>query len=180
MAVHTENSIVIAAPMDLVWRRTNDVRAWPELFSEYAAVEVLAEDGPRVRFRLTMHPDEQQRVWSWVSERVTDPATRTVEAQRVEPGPFQFMRIRWTYEQADAGVLMTWIQDFAMRPDAPVDDATMADHINANSEVQMALIKQKLEAEAAAPTEAATRTKAGAGAKAKVPTQAVAPANRVT
>ncbi|MGC9668391.1 SRPBCC family protein [Planosporangium sp. 12N6] len=150
MPGHTENSIVIAAPMDLVWRRTNDVRAWPTLFDEYATAEILEEDGNRVRFRLTMHPDEQQRVWSWVSERVVDPETRTVEARRVEPGPFEYMRIRWTYEQTDDGVLMCWFQDFAMRPDAPVDDAGMVTRINANSAVQLNLIKQKLEAEAEA------------------------------
>jgi aromatase len=154
MPGHTENSILISAPMELVWQRTNDIRAWPSLFSEYAAAEVLEEDGQRVRFRLTMHPDEQQRVWSWVSERVADPATRTVEALRVEPGPFEYMRIRWTYEQTDDGVLMRWVQDFAMRPDAPVDDAGMAARIDANSPVQLKLIKEKLEAEAAAPSSA--------------------------
>jgi aromatase len=154
MPAHTEHSILISAPMELVWRRTNDVRAWPTLFSEYAAAEVLEEDGTRVRFRLTMHPDEQQRVWSWVSERVTDPDTRTVEARRVEPGPFEYMRIHWAYEQTGDGVLMRWVQDFAMRPDAPVDDAGMAARINANSPVQLKLIKEKLEAEAAAPPSA--------------------------
>jgi aromatase len=154
MPGHTENSILIAAPMELVWQRTNDVRAWPALFSEYAAAEVLSEDGGRVRFRLTMHPDEQQRVWSWVSERIADPDTRTVEARRVEPGPFEYMRIRWTYEQTDDGVLMRWFQDFAMRPDAPVNDAGMTARINTNSPVQLKLIKERLETEAAAPTSA--------------------------
>ncbi|GAA1825603.1 polyketide cyclase [Planosporangium flavigriseum] len=154
MPGRTENSIVISAPMELVWQRTNDIRAWPDLFSEYAAAEVLEEDGPRVRFRLTMYPDEQQRVWSWVSERIADPVTRTVEARRVEPGPFEYMRIRWTYEQTDDGVLMRWIQDFAMRPDAPVDDAGMTARINANSPVQLKLIKEKLEADTGASASA--------------------------
>jgi aromatase len=44
-------------------------------------------------------------------------------------------------------VLMRWVQEFEMRPDAPVDDAVMADNLNANSPVQMAVIKAKLEAE---------------------------------
>ncbi|SER90646.1 aromatase [Lentzea xinjiangensis] len=145
MSGHTENEIVIDAPMELVWERTNDVERWPELFSEYASVEVLERDGDRVLFRLTMHPDAAGRVWSWVSERVADRATRTVTARRVETGPFERMHIRWTYEQLDTGVRMRWVQDFAMKPDAPVDDAAMTKHINDNSRVQMALIKRKVE-----------------------------------
>lgn len=145
MTGHTENEIVIAAPMDLVWERTNDVENWPNLFSEYASAEVLERDGDRVVFRLTMHPDADGNEWTWVSERVADPTTRTVTARRITPGPFERMDIRWTYEQLDTGVRMRWVQDFAMKPHAPVDDAAMTRHVNDNSRVQMALIKQKVE-----------------------------------
>ncbi|MGW4114678.1 SRPBCC family protein [Actinosynnema sp. NPDC004786] len=145
MAGHTENEIVIAAPMDLVWERTNDVESWPELFSEYASAQVLERDGHRVVFRLTMHPDERGNQWTWVSERVMDPATRTVTARRLTTGPFERMDIRWTYEPADGGVRMRWVQDFAMKPDAPLDDAAMTRRINENSRVQMSLIKHKVE-----------------------------------
>ena len=146
MSGHTENEIVIAAPMDLLWERTNDVENWPDLFSEYASAQVLERDGDRVLFRLTMHPDDNGQVWSWVSERVADRATRTVTARRVETGPFERMDIRWTYEDVEGGVRMRWVQDFAMKPTAPIDDDAMARRINANSRTQMALIKRKVEA----------------------------------
>lgn len=145
MSGHTDNEIVITAPMRLVWERTNDIEGWPDLFSEYASVEVLEREGDRTLFRLTMHPDAEGRVWSWVSERVTDPTTMTVTARRVETGPFQRMNIRWTYEEVDGGVRMRWVQDFAMKPDAPLDDAAMTEHLNENSRIQMSLIKTKLE-----------------------------------
>lgn len=147
MAARTESSVVINAPMDLVWSRTNDVAAWPTLFTEYAAAEVLSEEDGRVRFRLTMHPDENGRIWSWVSERVADPAGRVVLAYRVEPGPFRYMHIRWTYDEVPDGVQMRWVQEFEMYPNAPVGDDDMAARINANSPVQMAAIKSKIEAE---------------------------------
>jgi len=147
MTARTESSVVINAPLDLVWSRTNDVANWPHLFTEYAKAEVLAEEDGRVRFRLTMHPDENGNEWSWVSERVADRTTRVVLAHRVEPGPFRFMQIRWTYDEVDDGVLMRWVQEFEMRPDAPVDDAAMAENINNNSPGQLAAIKTKLEAE---------------------------------
>ncbi|MFD2765056.1 SRPBCC family protein [Micromonospora eburnea] len=149
---HTENAIDIAAPLPLVWEVTNDVARWAELFTEYAKVDILGRSGDTVRFRLTMHPDENGMVWSWVSERTADPATRQVYAHRVETGPFEFMHIHWRYDEVPGGTRMTWVQDFAMKPDAPVDNAGMTDRINANSKVQLAVIKERVERRAAAST----------------------------
>jgi aromatase len=135
--------------MDVVWQMTNDVKAWPGLFAEYAAAEIIERHDYTVRFRLTMHPDENGRVWSWMSERTADPVSRTVHAHRVEPGPFQHMDIVWEYRDVEDGVRMRWVQDFRMRPEAPVDDSTMAAHINRNTAIQMARIKGLVEAAAA-------------------------------
>jgi len=150
MAGHTSNSIVIDAPMDFVWERTNDVASWPELFSEYSLAEILEQDGPRVTFRLALHPDENGTVWSWVSQRTTDAATRTVRAHRVETGPFEYMNIHWQYTQTDQGVRMQWTQDFHMKDGAPLDDDGMTDRINRNTVVQMNIIKRKVETAASA------------------------------
>ncbi|GGO82168.1 SRPBCC family protein [Nonomuraea cavernae] len=149
MAVHTENQIVIAAPMEVVWTMTNDVDNWPRLFDEYAAAEILERHGNTVRFRLTMHPDADGNAWSWVSERTMDPRTRTVRAHRVETGWFEYMNIAWDYSEVDGGVLMRWKQDFQMKPEAPLDDTAMAARINANSVVQLDLIRRRVEAAAA-------------------------------
>lgn len=148
MAGHTDNSVLIEAPMDLVWRMTNDVADWPNLFSEYAQAEVLEQRGDTVRFRLTMHPDDEGRVWSWVSERTPDAATRTVRAARVETGPFKYMSLFWEYTAEEGGVRMRWVQDFEMKPGAPATDEQMTAHLNRNTTVQMALIKSKVEAAA--------------------------------
>src|SRR5689334_16925056 len=138
MAGHTDNSIVIDAPMDLVWDMTNDVENWPALFTEYAKAEILSRDGATVRFRLTMHPDEDGKEWSWVSERTPDPATRTVEARRVETGPLaEYMHLHWEYEQLDEGVRMRWTQDFKMRPEAPVNDRQAEQHLNQQTQAEM-------------------------------------------
>jgi aromatase len=144
-SARTECSTVISAPMELVWDMTNDVESWPHLFSEYAAAEIIARDGNTVRFRLTMHPDDNGKVWSWVSERVMDPQAHTVHAYRVETGPFEFMDIDWTYRETSGGIEMQWVQNFHMKPDAPVDDATMAEMITKNSAVQMKRIKTLVE-----------------------------------
>jgi aromatase len=144
-AARTENAIVIGAPLPLVWDMTNDVANWPRLFSEYSEATVLHREGDTVRFRLSLHPEPDGKVWSWVSERVMDRAGRTVTAHRVETGPFAFMNIHWTYREVPGGVEMRWVQEFHMRPDAPVDDRAMADRINGNSKIQLALIKDRIE-----------------------------------
>ncbi|MEU9825525.1 SRPBCC family protein [Micromonospora chersina] len=142
---HTENAVDIAAPLPLVWEITNDVARWTELFTEYAVVDILHREGDTVRFRLTMHPDENGTSWSWVSERTADPATREVHARRVETGPFEYMRIHWRYDEIPGGTRMTWVQDFAMKPTAPVDNVGMTERINTNSKVQLAVIKERIE-----------------------------------
>jgi aromatase len=147
MPATTVNDIVINAPIDLVWRITNDVAGWPQLYSEYAEANILERTGATVVFELVMHPDENGTVWRWVSQRTADESTHTVKAHRVETGPFEYMNIVWEYgERGPTSTLMRWRQDFAMRPTAPVDDATMAARINANTPVQMGLIKDKVEA----------------------------------
>src|SRR4051812_5572052 len=122
MAGHTESTVLIDAPFELVWELTNDVAHWTELFTEYAGAEVLSTDGDTVTFRLTMHPDENGKVWSWVSTRTQDRAHRVVDARRIETGPFEYMNIHWAYREEPGGTRMTWTQDFHMKPTAPVDD----------------------------------------------------------
>nr|WP_320065205.1 SRPBCC family protein [Micromonospora sp. RTGN7] len=148
MAGHTDNAIVINAPMHLVWEMTNDVPSWPQLFSEYASADVLERDGNTVTFRLTMHPDEDGTVWSWVSQRTADPDRREVRAHRIETGPFEFMNIHWTYEEVKGGVRMRWVQDFHMKPQAPANDDVMSAHLNRNTLIQMDRIKGLVEAAA--------------------------------
>jgi aromatase len=145
---HTDNSILIDAPMELVWEMTNDVASWPRLFSEYAAADIIERRGDTVVFRLVMRPDEDGQAWSWVSERTPDPTTRTVHARRVETGPFEHMDIFWQYTQESGGVRMRWVQDFHMKPAAPVDDRGMTEYLDHNTAIHMQGIKEKVEAAA--------------------------------
>jgi aromatase len=151
MAGHTDNAIVIDAPMELVWEMTNDLESWPQLFSEYAAVEILERRGATIQFRLTMHPDAQDRVWSWISERTPNPATRTVKAHRTETGPFEYMNLAWSYREVPGGIEMRWIQDFTMKATAHTDDADMTEYLNTNTKIQQARIKGLVEEAASVP-----------------------------
>ncbi|WP_435215652.1 antibiotic biosynthesis monooxygenase [Streptomyces sp. bgisy034] len=149
MAGRTDNSIVIDAPMELVWDMTNDVSQWAVLFEEYAESEVLAVEGDTVRFRLTTQRDEDGKQWSWVSERTPEPENRTVTARRLDNGLFEYMNIRWEYTEGPDGVRMRWIQEFTMKPSAPVDDSGAEDHLNRQTVKEMARIKKLIEEAAA-------------------------------
>ena len=87
MAAHTDNSVTIDAPLDFVWERMMDIESWPNLFSEYAKAEVVEQEGDRVVFRLTTHPDPDYdgQVWSWTSERLTDPASHSSKSPAAGP-----------------------------------------------------------------------------------------------
>jgi aromatase len=150
MAGHTDNQVTIDAPRDFVWKRMMDIEGWTDLFTEYAGAEVVEEDGDRVQFRLTTHPDPDYdgKVWSWMSERVADPENYQSKSRRIETGPFQYMNIEWYFEEADGGTVMRWVQDFSMKPEAPADDETATDYLNKNTKEQMQAIKEKLEQEA--------------------------------
>jgi aromatase len=89
-------------------------------------------------------------VWSWVSERTLDEDAHEVVARRLEPGPFEYMDIWWSYAPEGSGTRMRWVQNFRMRPEAPVDTEGMTRRINANSRVQMDVIREKVEAAAPA------------------------------
>ncbi|MGI5330476.1 SRPBCC family protein [Actinomadura nitritigenes] len=145
MASSTDNSIHVDAPVELVWRTMNDVRRWPSLFTEYASIEVLHEEGTTVRFRLTMVPDPDGTVWSWVSERTWDDETRTSRAHRVETGPFEYMRIYWDFRPEGEGTLMRWRQEFEAKPTAPFTDEEITKRLNDNTAIQQAVIKEKIE-----------------------------------
>jgi len=147
MAAHTDNEVVIAAPLDVVWEKMNDVEKWPDLFSEYAKAEILEQEGDTVKFRLTTHPDPEYdgQVWTWVSERTVDPNSHTVKAHRIETGPFDHMDIEWSFEAADGGTKMRWVQDFSMKPEAPANDEQAQEYINKNTLEQMSVIKERIE-----------------------------------
>ncbi len=149
MAAHTDNSIDIDAPLQRVWKMMNDVENWPNLYTEYAETEILDREGDTIRFRITMHPDADNVVWSWISERTADPTTYTTRSHRIETGPFEYMNIEWFFEPVNGVTRMRWVQDFAMKPAAPANDEQMQEYINKNTEIQMGVIKERIEQAAA-------------------------------
>lgn len=144
---YIRNTVRIQAPVDDVFRLTNNVRIWPDLFTEYEKAEVIEEAENSVTFRLTTHPDETGTQWSWIAIRKTDPARRSTYSER-EPssGPFKQMVIRWWYDSlGEADTLMTWEQEFSMKPEAPLTEAAATDYLNKQTRIQQQVIKERIE-----------------------------------
>src|SRR5262249_31364957 len=146
MSAHTDNSIIIGAPVDVVWDEANKIERWPELFAgEYARAEVLAAGQDRVVFRLTTEPQENGQSYSWDSERVLDPEHHRAVARRVDTGPFLYMPRFHSFEPCPEGTRVRWVQDFEMRPRAPFTDEQMAARINRGSERNLQRHKEVIE-----------------------------------
>jgi aromatase len=150
MSGHTDNEIFISAPFDVVWEVANDVAGWTELFAdEYADVDVLHAEPDRIVFRLTTVP-KAGRSWSWTSERCLDRERGTVQARRTEPGPFRYLHIFQSFTRLDDGIVLRWVQDFEMRPGAPLTDEQMRELIDAGCQANLVRHRQACEARAAA------------------------------
>lgn len=155
MSAHTDNEIVIAAPFDLTWSMANDVESWPLLFAdEYAEVVVLDRQDDRIRFRIVTHPINGTR-YRWVSDRYLDRDRGLVTARRIDVGPFRYMHIFQHYQPVHGGTLMRWVQDFEMRPDAPLTDTEMRQRIDRGARANQLRHKEIIEERA--------RLTAGAG-----------------
>ncbi|MBI3898406.1 MAG: SRPBCC family protein [Gammaproteobacteria bacterium] len=134
---YTKNSIALHAPIDVVFEITNQIENWKDLFSEYAESTVLERGENWIRFRLTTHPNEDGKVYSWQSRRFIDKDNYQATAEREDPKfPFASMRIKWTYEPAPEGTLMTWIQEFTMDPAASLSEQQMEDYLNRTTKDQ--------------------------------------------
>ncbi|GHO89538.1 TcmI family type II polyketide cyclase [Dictyobacter formicarum] len=145
---YIRNAVLIHAPVEDVFRLTNNVRTWPELFTEYASSEVIEETENSVTFRLTTHPDESGTQWSWIAVRHTDAERKSTRSERnPSSGPFKHMTIRWWYDSVgEADTVMTWEQEFSMKPDAPFSEEHATNHLNTQTRIQQRVIKERIEA----------------------------------
>lgn len=144
---YIRNAVLIHASIEDVFRLTNNVRMWPELFTEYASSEVLEETDNSVTFRLTTHPDESGTQWSWIATRWTDAERKSTRSERdPSSGPFKQMTIRWWYDSVgDKDTVMTWEQEFTMKPEAPFTDEHATKHLNSQTHIQQRVIKERVE-----------------------------------
>jgi aromatase len=131
-----EQAIMIHGDPDAIFAITNDIERWPVLFVEYRQARVL-QHTRHGRFAKLVFELSNAEGETWQSWRLLDYEERLAIAQRGTPlFPFRYMHLIWQYEPVPGGVIMRWIQDFEMDPQAPLSNeqalARTQDHMAHN------------------------------------------------
>lgn len=145
---YTENRVVIMRDLDHVFKLTNRIDLWPQLFTEYKEALVLEQDGNEIKFRLTTFSDGLKPERIWISKRYIDRENLVAHAERLDPKfPFEYMKIRWDYEQlpGNIGVVMTWIQNFNVDPNCKFNNVQMESFLNRATHDQIKAVKKNVE-----------------------------------
>ncbi|MBB1242202.1 SRPBCC family protein [Streptomyces durbertensis] len=151
-AVHTtEHSVVVAASPEAVYRLVADVSAWPQVFGPTVHVEVLEEVDPDVGGEqlLRIWALANDRVRTWTSRRVLDPAARSVSFRQVVPAaPVASMGGEWRAEaQPDGRTRVRLLHDYRAVDDNPDAERLIAQAVDRNSEAELASLRSALESE---------------------------------
>lgn len=103
-AVHTENSIVIKAPLARIFQDTSNLLLWPKVLPHYRWIHILSvgDDGLVVRMAA-------RRGWlpvQWTSRFRVDPSVPELHFEHLKAFT-RGMKVRWTYTPAPDGVLVS-------------------------------------------------------------------------
>ena len=140
-----QHSVTIGRPPAEVFEITNDIDNWSVLFNEYTGSRVVSRERAgrftKLVFRLKNNEGSE-----WQSWRILDHEALEAIAQREDPlYPFTYMHLRWTYEPATGGTLMTWTQDFELDPAFDVPEATVVERMDAHGQGNQRRIKELIE-----------------------------------
>lgn len=103
MTMHTENSIVINAPLDEVFQMTSNLLLWPKVLPHYRWIRILraGDDGLTVCMAA-------RRGWlpiRWTSQFVADPNARELRFHHLKAFT-RDMDVKWTFTPTPEGVLV--------------------------------------------------------------------------
>jgi ribosome-associated toxin RatA of RatAB toxin-antitoxin module len=101
MNVHTENSIMIHAPVEKIFQTTANLLQWPSILPHYRWVRVLqtGDDGLVVKMAA-------RRGWlpiQWTSRFTVDGVARELHFHHLKAFT-RGMKVKWTYTPTDDGV----------------------------------------------------------------------------
>jgi len=101
--VHTENSVVIKAPLAKIFQDTSNLLLWPKVLPHYRWIHILSvgDDGLVVKMAA-------RRGWlpvQWTSRFRVDPNTPELYFEHLKAFT-RGMKVRWTYTPGPDGVLV--------------------------------------------------------------------------
>ncbi|MFI2643393.1 aromatase/cyclase [Streptomyces sp. NPDC018610] len=144
----TEHSITVAAPASAVYALVADVSAWPQVFGPTVHVEVL-QDAPAEGGEQTLRiwAVANERVRTWTSRRILDPAARTITFRQLVPAaPVAAMGGEWRVEELEAGrTRVVLLHDYRAVDDDPAAEEQIERAVDRNSRAELAALKNAAE-----------------------------------
>jgi len=110
--MHTDSSILIAAPINKVFDATSDLSAWPSLLPHYRWIRWI-EGGPDHGI-VEMAAMRGCIPIKWISEYRRDHGTPSLWFRHISPFT-KGMEVRWIYDQQPDGVLITITHELKFR-----------------------------------------------------------------
>ncbi len=110
--MHTESSIVIAAPIERVYAMTSDLTRWPAFLPHYRWVRWI-EGGPDHGV-IEMAAMRGALPISWTSEYQRDPEKPMLHFRHLTAFT-KGMEVQWIYEPVEGGVRVTIKHDLKFR-----------------------------------------------------------------
>lgn len=147
---HTEHTVTVEAPADVVYVVLADVEGYAKLFPPTESVTMLEEgDGYQIA-RLVVDVSGQRQ--SWVSRRDLDREHRVIAYRQLENAPMiEYMGGEWrALPLGDARTQLVITHDFAARPTSSVPSqeqatALLAAAVERNSHADLAAVRQEAE-----------------------------------
>uniref|UniRef100_A0AAU2JYL3 Aromatase/cyclase n=1 Tax=Streptomyces sp. NBC_00049 TaxID=2903617 RepID=A0AAU2JYL3_9ACTN len=149
-ALHvTEHAITVAASPATVYALVADVSAWPQVFGPTVHVEVLEEADPDEGGEqlLRIWAIAGERVRTWTSRRVLDPAARTITfRQVVTAAPVASMGGEWRVQDlGDGTTRVTLLHDYRAVDDDPAAEELIEQAVDRNSRAELLALKNTAE-----------------------------------
>jgi ribosome-associated toxin RatA of RatAB toxin-antitoxin module len=110
--MHTENSVVIHAPLDVIYRYASEIDHWPEILPHYRWVRVMRRDGNRRLAEMAARRDWIPVRWTAVQELFPD--TPQITYHHVG-GITKGMDVVWTFERRPEEIKVSIQHDLQLR-----------------------------------------------------------------
>lgn len=143
-----ESRIVINAPVERVYQIARDIERFPEFMDDVVQVTILEQTPERQVSHWVGLIEEFKRTLEWTEEDFWNEQERSCEFRMLE-GDFSAYRGTWTFEEDEAGTLVTLVVEYEYN--VPLIGALIKKllhkKVQANCDNMLAAIKAEAEKE---------------------------------
>lgn len=129
--MHSENSIIIHAPLSAIFETAADLSLWPKILPHYRWIRFLEQSPMRNKVKMAAlrrcPPFRRAGIpVQWTSEQLVDRGNRQIRFHHLKAFT-KGMHVVWTFTQTDHGVEVRIKHD--LKPSIPFIGKFIADHV---------------------------------------------------